>query len=121
MLFLFAVIYGLAHGSFFTAVSPTLAEFFGTGSHGLLFGIVLFSGTLVVMLLYIALNYVFLSVAPMDAMRGEVEVGYIAARSAFGEMGGKLTGLILAALLISCGGWRNRSILPRMDSRTSCR
>ena len=46
MLFLFAVIYGLAHGSFFTAVSPTLAEFFGTGSHGLLFGIVLFSGTI---------------------------------------------------------------------------
>ena len=63
--------------------------------------IVLFSGTLVVMLLYIALNYVFLSVAPADAMRGEVEVGYIAARSAFGEMGGRLTGLILAALLIS--------------------
>jgi APA family basic amino acid/polyamine antiporter len=63
--------------------------------------IVLFSGTLVVMLLYVALNYVFLSVAPVDAMRGEVEVGYIAARSAFGEMGGRLTGLILAALLIS--------------------
>jgi APA family basic amino acid/polyamine antiporter len=62
---------------------------------------ILFSGTLVVMLLYVALNYVFLSVAPMDAMRGQVEVGYIAARSAFGEMGGKLAGLILAALLIS--------------------
>lgn len=63
--------------------------------------IILFSGTLVVVLLYIALNYVFLSVAPVDAMRGEVEVGYIAARSAFGEIGGKLAGLILAALLIS--------------------
>ena len=63
--------------------------------------VILFSGTLVVMLLYVALNYVFLSVAPVDAMRGEVEVGYIAARSAFGEMGGMLAGLILAALLIS--------------------
>ena len=63
--------------------------------------IILFSGTFVVMLLYVALNYVFLSVAPMDAMRGEVEVGYIAALAAFGEMGGKLTGLVLAALLIS--------------------
>ena len=62
---------------------------------------ILFSGTLAVMLLYIALNYVFLSVAPVDAMWGQVEVGYIAARSAFGEMGGKLAGLILAALLIS--------------------
>lgn len=46
MLFLFAVIYGIAHGGFFTVMSPTLAEFFGTGSHGLLFGIVLFSGTI---------------------------------------------------------------------------
>ena len=63
--------------------------------------LILFSGTLVVMLLYMALNYVFLSVAPVDAMRGEVEVGYIAARSAFGEVGGKLAGLVLAALLIS--------------------
>ena len=63
--------------------------------------IILFSGTFVVMLLYIALNYVFLSVAPVDAMRGEVEIGYIAAGSAFGDAGGKLAGLILAALLIS--------------------
>ncbi len=63
--------------------------------------IILFSGTAVVMLLYLALNYVFLSVAPVEAMRGEVEVGYIAARAAFGELGGTLTGLVLAALLIS--------------------
>ena len=63
--------------------------------------IILFSGTLVVMLLYVALNYVFLSVAPVEAMRGQVEVGYIAARAAFGEVGGKLTGLVLATLLIS--------------------
>lgn len=46
MLFLFAVIYGFAHGGFFTVMSPTVAELFGTGSHGLLFGLVLFSGTL---------------------------------------------------------------------------
>ena len=45
MLFLFAVIYGFAHGGFFTVMSPTIAEFFGTGSHGLLYGIVLASGT----------------------------------------------------------------------------
>jgi len=44
MLFLFAVIYGFAHGGLFTVVSPTVAELFGTGSHGVLFGIVLFSG-----------------------------------------------------------------------------
>ena len=46
MLFLFATVYGFAHGGLFTVMSPTVAEFFGTGSHGLLFGIVLFSGTL---------------------------------------------------------------------------
>ncbi len=44
-LFLFALVYGFAHGGFFTVMSPTLAEFFGTGSHGVIFGIVLFSGT----------------------------------------------------------------------------
>lgn len=46
MLFLFAAIYGFAHGGFFTVMSPTVAELFGIDSHGLLFGIVLFSGTL---------------------------------------------------------------------------
>ena len=46
MLFLFAVIYGFAHGGFFTVISPTIAEFFGIGSHGLLYGIVLASGTI---------------------------------------------------------------------------
>ncbi len=46
MLFLFAAIYGFAHGGFFTVVSPMVAELFGTDSHGLLFGIILFSGTL---------------------------------------------------------------------------
>jgi MFS family permease len=46
MLFVFAVIYGFAHGGFFTVMSPMVAELFGTGSHGLLFGMVLFCGTI---------------------------------------------------------------------------
>ena len=46
MLFVFAGVYGFAHGGFFTVMSPALAEFFGTGSHGVIFGIVLFSGTI---------------------------------------------------------------------------
>lgn len=45
-LYLFAVVYGLAHGGFFTVVSPTLAEYFGLRAHGLTFGFVLFSGTI---------------------------------------------------------------------------
>ena len=46
MLFLFAAVYGFSHGGFFTVMSPTVAELFGTGSHGLLFGLILFSGTI---------------------------------------------------------------------------
>ena len=45
MLYLFAVIYGMAHGGFFTALSPMIAEFFGINAHGVLFGIVVFFGT----------------------------------------------------------------------------
>jgi len=44
MLLLFAAIYGFAHGGFFTVMSPAIAELFGTGSHGAIFGVVLFSG-----------------------------------------------------------------------------
>ena len=62
---------------------------------------ILMGGTMVVVILYLALNFTFLSVAPMDAMAGEVEVGYIAARSAFGDLGGRFTGLVLALLLVS--------------------
>jgi APA family basic amino acid/polyamine antiporter len=62
---------------------------------------ILMTGTLVVMLLYLALNFTFLSVAPMDAMQGKVEVGYIAAQFAFGDLGGRFTGIVLALLLVS--------------------
>lgn len=46
MLFVFAIVYGFAHGSLFTVMSPTVAELFGTGSHGQLFGVILFFGAL---------------------------------------------------------------------------
>ncbi len=45
MLYLFAVVYGVAHGGFFTSFSPIVAEFFGIKYHGALFGIAMFSGT----------------------------------------------------------------------------
>jgi MFS family permease len=45
MLYLFGAIYGLAHGGFFTAISPLVAEWFGIRSHGTLFGIVVCFGT----------------------------------------------------------------------------
>lgn len=46
MFYLFATIYGFAHGGFFSLGSPLVAKFFGTKSHGLLFGIVIFSSTI---------------------------------------------------------------------------
>lgn len=62
---------------------------------------VLIFGTGFVTLLYVLLNYVFLKVAPIEAMIGQKEVGYIAAQSAFGDLGGRLTAGMLALLLIS--------------------
>ncbi len=46
MFYLFATIYGFAHGGFFALVSPLLAKQFGTRTHGLLFGIVIFASTI---------------------------------------------------------------------------
>jgi len=45
MLYFFAAIYGLAHGGFFTVISPIVAELFGIRSHGVFFGIVACCGT----------------------------------------------------------------------------
>ena len=59
MLFLFAAIYGFAHGGLFTVVAPTVAELFGTGSHGVLFGIVLFSGNIGAAIGPILAGYIF--------------------------------------------------------------
>jgi MFS family permease len=44
-LYLFACIYGIAHGGFFTAISPIIAELFGIRAHGSLFGMTVFFGT----------------------------------------------------------------------------
>ena len=62
---------------------------------------ILMTGTAVVTLLYVLLNGAFLYAAPMDAMRGEVEIGYIAAQNIFGENGARLAGGMLSLLLIS--------------------
>ncbi len=57
--------------------------------------------TILVAALYCLLNFVFLSVAPIEAMAGKVEVGVIAARYAFGTELGVFMGALLALLLIS--------------------
>lgn len=62
---------------------------------------VLFFGTLIVLVLYLLLNYVFLYAAPKSALRGELEIGVIVAKHAFGDTGLMVVGIVLAALLIS--------------------
>lgn len=62
---------------------------------------ILMGGTLIVTILYVSLNFVFLYSTSMDAMAGQLEVGYIAAETAFGELGGRFTGSVFALLLIS--------------------
>jgi MFS family permease len=46
MLYLFAAVYGFCHGGFFALISPMVADLFGTTSHGVIYGIVIFSGTI---------------------------------------------------------------------------
>lgn len=58
-------------------------------------------GTLVVMVLYLLLNFTFLHVAPMAEMVGKLEIGYVAAQSVFGDTGAAIMGVILALLLVS--------------------
>ncbi|MEP3891524.1 MAG: amino acid permease [Hellea sp.] len=62
---------------------------------------VLIVGTGLVILLYVLLNYVFLYAAPMTAMEGQVEIGYIAAQGIFGDTGARIAGGMLSLLLIS--------------------
>jgi APA family basic amino acid/polyamine antiporter len=62
---------------------------------------VLFFGTALVLIIYLALNFIFLYAAPMEAMAGKIEIGVIVAEHAFGETGGMIMGIMLAMLLIS--------------------
>jgi MFS family permease len=46
MFYVFATLHGFAHGGFFALGSPIVAGLFGTRSHGLIFGIVIFCSTI---------------------------------------------------------------------------
>ena len=61
----------------------------------------LVQGTLLVMVLYVLLNFIFLYTASMSSLEGQVEIGYISAIQIFGETGGKIMGLTISLLLIS--------------------
>jgi basic amino acid/polyamine antiporter, APA family len=58
-------------------------------------------GTLLVTALYMGLNWVFLRMAPISELAGQVEVGAIAAERIFGPAGGRLMAGVIALLLVS--------------------
>lgn len=61
----------------------------------------LFLGTLLVMLIYTVLNYVFLYSVPIDELKGVLEVGYLSANKIFGAQVGQFMSLVIAILLVS--------------------
>jgi MFS family permease len=46
MLYLFAGAYGMAHGAYYTVISPVAAELFGIASHGAILGVAFLSGNI---------------------------------------------------------------------------
>jgi APA family basic amino acid/polyamine antiporter len=60
-----------------------------------------FTGTVVVLVLYVALNAAFLRTTPMPAMAGKVEVGLIAGQQIFGAEGAKVVAALICLGLVS--------------------
>ncbi|BAZ41201.1 amino acid permease-associated region [Calothrix sp. NIES-4101] len=61
----------------------------------------LIMGTLIVVVLYLLLNFIFLYSTPLDKLAGQLEVGYIAADQIFGSRGSKIMGILISLGLIS--------------------
>ncbi|NNF16116.1 MAG: amino acid permease [Gammaproteobacteria bacterium] len=62
---------------------------------------VLLTGCAIVTALYVLLNFTFLWVAPADALRGQIEIVYIAAAYAFGDSVARVISAFMSLLLIS--------------------
>lgn len=81
----------------------------------------LVGGTLVVTLLYLALNAAFLRAAPVEALRGEVAVGEISARHLFGERAAAPVSILFAVGLfasVSAQLWAGPRVLAAMGQST---
>ncbi|WP_291860526.1 amino acid permease [Bradyrhizobium sp.] len=59
------------------------------------------AGTLIVMVLYVALNAVFLYTAPSGELAGQLDVARISGSHIFGEFGGRIVGAMICLGLIS--------------------
>jgi basic amino acid/polyamine antiporter, APA family len=61
----------------------------------------LLAGTLIVLVIYVALNAVFLLTAPIDKLSGQLDVASISGRYIFGDVGGRIVGAMICIGLIS--------------------
>jgi len=59
------------------------------------------TGTLIVLVLYVALNTVFLRTAPIDRLAGQLDVASIAGRYIFGDLGGRIVAAMICIGLVS--------------------
>jgi len=74
-------------------------------------------GTIIVTLLYVALNFIFLLATPKQVLSGQVEVGLLAGRAIFGPLGGNFVSALIAIGLIatiSAMAWIGPRITKRM-------
>jgi basic amino acid/polyamine antiporter, APA family len=61
----------------------------------------LLAGTLIVLVLYVALNAVFLYSTPVGALAGQLDVASVAGSAIFGNLGGRIVGAMICFGLIS--------------------
>ncbi|WP_291693647.1 APC family permease [Bradyrhizobium sp.] len=74
-------------------------------------------GTLIVMVLYVALNAVFLWTAPIDKLAGQIQVASISGSYVFGDLGGRIVAaMILVGLVpsISAMMWIGPRVMMTM-------
>lgn len=61
----------------------------------------MFLGTAMVIVLYVALNAVFLLTTPINELAGQLDVAQVAGKHAFGEIGGRAIGALISLGLVS--------------------
>jgi APA family basic amino acid/polyamine antiporter len=61
----------------------------------------LFTGTAIVIVLYVALNAVFLITTPRSELAGQLDVAIVAGKHVFGSLGGRVVGSLICLGLVS--------------------
>jgi APA family basic amino acid/polyamine antiporter len=62
---------------------------------------ILITGTLIVLILYTLLNFVFLYTVPLKDLEGKVDIAFIAAQNIFGQSGGRFVAALISIGLIA--------------------